>query len=137
MGDGQTLRHPIFISDMVVGFDLASKYEGEPGEIFIIAGPEPVSLEQLASGIADTLGVKSPTLRFPKALVWSGVVGLETIAKITGMKAPFTRRSMKFYTGNTAFSIHKAQSQLNFQPQIGLGEGLRLTANWLSENNRI
>jgi nucleoside-diphosphate-sugar epimerase len=137
VGDGKTLRHPIYISDMVVGFELASNFEGQTGEIFIIAGPEPVDLEMLATGIADSLGVKHPPLRFPKTLVWSGVAGLELMAKVTGMKAPFTRRSMKFYTGNTAFSIHKAQSQLNFQPQIGLDEGLQMTANWLIDQNLL
>ena len=137
VGDGQTLRHPIYISDMVAGFELGSKYVGEPGEIFIMAGPEPVSLNQLATGIADTLDVKHPSLRFPKALVWVGVMGLEILAKITGMKAPFTRRSLKFYTGNTAFSIHKAQSKLDFHPRIELLDGLKKTTNWLIEENRL
>jgi nucleoside-diphosphate-sugar epimerase len=137
VGDGQTLRHPIYISDMVAGFELASKYEGQPGEIFIMAGAEPATLRQLATGIAQTLDAKNPSLRFPKTLVWIGVVGLEVLAKITGMKAPFTRRSMKFYTGNTAFAIQKAVSQLNFQPQIELQDGLTKTASWLIKEKRI
>ena len=122
---------------MVSGFDLASKFSGAPGEIFIIAGEDPVTLENLANGIADTLDVKHPALRFPKAIVWIGVTGLEFISKITGMKAPFTRRSLKFYTGNTAFSISKAENQLNFHPQVELQVGLVQTANWLREENRL
>ena len=94
---------------MVAGFNLASDYAGEPGEIFILAGREPSTLENLANGIADTIDVPRPSLRLPKTLVWMGVTGLEYISKLTGMKAPFTRRSMKFYTGNTAFSINKAE----------------------------
>jgi len=137
VGDGQTMRHPIYISDMVSGFDLASNFRGTPGEIFIMAGSEPVTLEQLANGIADTLDVKHPALRFPKAIVWIGVTGLEFISKITGMKEPFTRRSLKFYTGNTAFSITKAENQLNFHPQIELQAGIVQTANWLREENRL
>lgn len=137
VGDGQTLRHPIFISDMVAGFNLASDYAGEPGEIFIMAGCEPSTLEHLANGIADTLEVPRPSLRLPKTLVWMGVTGLEYLSKLTGMKAPFTRRSLKFYTGNTAFSINKAEKQLNFHPQVELEDGLSQTANWLIENNRL
>jgi len=137
VGNGQTLRHPIYISDMVEGFNLVSEFDGDPGEIFIMAGSEPVSLERLVTGIAETLGVKRPTLRFPKAVVWSGVVGFEIFAKLTGLKAPFTRRSIKFYTGNTAFNIDKARERLHFQPQVELDEGFQLTADWLSDTNRI
>jgi len=137
VGDGKTLRHPIFISDMVTGFYLASNYAGEPGEIFILAGSEPSTLEHLANGIADTLEVARPSLRLPKTLVWIGVSGLEFLSKLTGMKAPFTRRSLKFYTGNTAFSINKAETQLKFYPQVELQEGLRKTANWLIDKNRL
>jgi nucleoside-diphosphate-sugar epimerase len=44
---------------------------------------------------------------------------------------------MKFYTGNTAFSIKKAEQILGFVPKIDLNEGLRLTADWLVDKNRI
>ena len=137
VGDGRTLRHPIYISDIVAGFKLASKYSGEPGEIFIMAGKEPTTLKGLADGIADTLEVKRPTLRFPKTLVWIGVSGFELFSKLTGVKAPFTRRSLKFYSGNTAFSIEKAERGLNFHPQVDLMAGLKKTAEWLIENDRL
>jgi nucleoside-diphosphate-sugar epimerase len=137
VGNGQTFRHPIYITDMVEGFEIAAKHENGPGEIFIMAGPKPVTLEELASGIAESVDVKPPSLRLPQALVWSGVTVLEAAARITGRKAAFSRRSMKFYTGNTAFSINKAEQVIGFVPKIGLREGLDLTADWLMENNRI
>ena len=137
VGRGQTFRHPIYISDMVEGFEMAAKHKDAPGKVFIMAGPTPVTLEELASGIADSVAVKHPTLRLPQVLVWSGVAALEAAARITGRKAPFSRRSMKFYTGNTAFSIRKAERILGFIPKIGLKEGLHLTAEWLVDNNRI
>jgi nucleoside-diphosphate-sugar epimerase len=137
VGDGETLRHPIYISDMMTGFDLAAKFEGEPGEVFILAGKDPSTLKRLANTIADTLGVKRPSIKLPKSLVWIGVAGLEIISNITGKSVPFTRRSLKFYTGNTAFSIKKAQSQLDFDPLVDLESGVSQTAKWLVENNRL
>ena len=137
VGSGQTFRHPIYITDMVEGFEMAAKHKHAPGKIFIMAGPKPVTLEELASSIAESVDVKPPSLRLPQALVWSGVTVLEAAARITGREAPFSRRSMKFYTGNTAFSIKKAEQVLGFVPKIGLKEGLELTADWLMENNRI
>jgi len=137
VGDGSTLRHPIYISDMVKGFELASKFSGTPGEIFIIAGAKPTTLQELANKIADALNVQNPKIRLPKSLVWVGVTVLELFAGLTGIKVPFTRRSLKFYTGNTAFSIAKAQAMLDFQPQVGLDAGIKRTLNWLVEENRI
>lgn len=137
VGDGGSLRHPIYISDMVTGFKLAAGYTGKPGEVFILAGKEPSTLKRLANTIADTLGVKRPSIKLPKSLVWVGVAGLEFISNLTGMSVPFTRRSLKFYTGNTAFSIKKAQSRLNFHPQVDLESGVNQTAKWMVENERL
>lgn len=137
VGDGKTLRHPIFVSDMVAGFDLAARYSGAPGEVFIMAGKNPVTLEYLVNSIAEAIEVNKPKMRFPKALVWVGVTGLEVIAKITKMNVPFTRRSLKFYTGNTAFSIEKAEALLGFHPMVDLQSGLNQTANWLKEEYRL
>jgi dihydroflavonol-4-reductase len=137
VGNGQTLRHPIYISDMIEGFEIAAKHQDAPGKIFIMAGPKSVTIAELADGIADSVGVRHPTLKLPYALVWSGVSALEAAERISGWKAPFSRRSLKFYTGNTAFSINKAEQILGFIPEIDLEEGLRMTAKWLVENNRI
>ncbi len=137
VGDGEKLRHPIYISDMLAGFNLASEFEGKPGEVYIIAGLKPATLKQLATGIAESLGVKPPSLILPRSIVWVGVSALELLSRATGMKVPFTRRSLKFYTGNTAFSIKKAETVLDFHPRIDLQDGLKMTAAWLREENRI
>jgi nucleoside-diphosphate-sugar epimerase len=137
VGSGKTFRHPIYISDMVGGFEIAAKHKDAPGKTFIMAGPKPVTLEELANGIADCMGVSRPSLKLPYVLVWGGVTALEAAGRITGRNVPFSRRSMKFYTGNTAFSIKKAEHVLGFVPKINLAQGLQLTAEWLVENKRI
>lgn len=137
VGNGKTLRHPIYISDMVAGFEIAATHPAAPGDTFIMAGPRAVTLEELAAGIAACLGVKAPKLRVPKAPVWIAAALLEAAEKMSGRKAPFTRRSLKFYTGNTAFSIRKAEAKLGFSPQVELSEGLKKTYQWLLENGRV
>jgi nucleoside-diphosphate-sugar epimerase len=137
VGSGKTLRHPIYISDMTEGFYLAATNPKAIGGTFIIAGPKAVTLEDLASEIAQVENVKSPNLRLPEAPVWLGCLLLEGISKVTKKKAPFTRRSMKFYTGNTAFDISKAREEIGFNPQVELSEGLKLMYTWLIENHRI
>lgn len=137
VGDGKTLRHPIYIDDMNEGFYLAAEKETIPGDIFIMGGPRPVTLRELADEIARCEGVKPPGLQLPHALVMAGCVFLEEGAKIFKFNPPFTRRSMKFYTGNTAFTIEKAEKDLGFCPKIELAEGLGKTYQWLKQNHRI
>jgi nucleoside-diphosphate-sugar epimerase len=137
VGDGRKLRHPIYISDMVEGFEIAAQHKTEPGEVFIMAGPRAVTLVELVEWIAKYVGVKPPALRLPQSLVYTGCLIMETGARLTGMKAPFTRRSMKFYTGNSAFRIDKAKQSLGFVPHVDLAEGLELTYRWLLQEARI
>lgn len=137
VGDGQTLRHPIYIDDMSAGFELAATHERAPGDTFIIAGPRAVTLEELANEIAGRLGVAKPSLHLPLPLVWAGVSALELGVGVLGKEPPYTRRSLKFYTGNTAFRIDKARQTLGFEPQIDLAEGLRCTYEWYLVNKQI
>ena len=137
VGSGRTLRHPIYVQDVVEGFELAASHPQAPGQVYIMAGPRAVTLVELANAIADTLGVPQPRLKFPLALVWSGCVRLEIAARLTGREAPFPRRSFKFYTGNPAFSIAKARQDLGFEPRTELAEGLQHTAAWLKEVGRL
>jgi len=137
VGNGGTMRHPIYIEDMVAGFEIAATHPRAPGEVFIMAGPPAVTLEELANAIAHVMGVKEPTLKLPKAPVWLVCVLLEGGAKVFKYKPPFTRRSLKFYTGNTAFSIQKARDMLGFDPAVDLEEGLQRTHDWLLSSGKI
>ncbi len=137
VGDGRTLRHPIYIDDMLQGFEVAATHEQALGEVFIIAGPRAVSLLELTSEIANCTGVPAPGLKLPKALVWPACYFLEAGFAALGREAPFSRRSLKFFTGNTAFVTKKACEQLGFQAQVELSEGLKQTYDWMKENNKI
>jgi nucleoside-diphosphate-sugar epimerase len=137
VGDGRTLRHPIYIEDMVNAFESAAGHERALGQAFIIAGPSAVSLRELADEIARALEVKPPRLRAPLWLVFPAVYLLELAGKLSGKNVPFTRRSLKFFTGNTAFAIGKAREELGFTPQIELAEGIGRTAVWLKQEGRL
>jgi nucleoside-diphosphate-sugar epimerase len=116
---------------MVEGFEAAATSDRASGEVFIIAGPRAVTLEELVSEIADCIGVPRPSLKLPQALVWSGCMLLEFGFPLIGKQPPFTRRSLKFYTGNTAFSIEKVDELLEFRPKTRLAQGIQRTYDWL------
>jgi nucleoside-diphosphate-sugar epimerase len=137
VGDGRTLRHPIYIDDMVQGFEVAATDDRALNDVFIIAGPRPVTLLELTQAIAATLGKPAPSLKIPTALMEPAAAVSETVFGLLGRHAPLTRRSLKFFTGNTAFVTRKAETCLGFKANIDLPEGLRRTYQWMQENGQI
>jgi nucleoside-diphosphate-sugar epimerase len=136
VGDGSTLRHPIYIDDMVAGFELAGTHQDALGEVLIMAGPSAVTIRELVNTIADVMGRPRPSLQLPRPLVYSGCLLLEGASALVGKEAPFSRRSMKFFEGNTAFSIEKAQRVIGFQATTELIEGLQKTYSWIQEDRK-
>lgn len=137
VGNGQSLRHPIHIADMVVGFEAAATHPAAPGETFVIAGPRAIPMRELANQIAAAVKARPPRTRLPRFMVWMGCYLIEIGASVLGVEAPFTRRSMKFFTGNSAFLTQKAERQLGFKAQIDLEEGLMMTVEGGTEVERL
>lgn len=127
VGSGRTLRHPLYIADMIDAFELVATHSTAPGEVLIMAGPRAVTLRELTAEIAACLDVPPPRLMLPYALVWPACYLLELAGGALGREMPFTRRSLKFFTGNAAFNTTKAQSLLGFQAHTDLAEGLAQT----------
>ncbi|HSM57900.1 MAG TPA: NAD(P)-dependent oxidoreductase, partial [Candidatus Sulfomarinibacteraceae bacterium] len=94
VGNGQTLRHAIYIDDMVHAFHLAAQKEQAVHETFIIAGPRATTLRELVDEIARCVGTPPPRRHLPRAVVWPAVYLLETGFGVLGKEAPFTRRSL-------------------------------------------
>ncbi len=130
LGSGRTLAHFIYIDDLVEGFWLASEKEGALGEVFIIAGPEAVSLNDLVGMIADEAGVPRPRLRFPvKPFQWLGSL-CEAVFIPLGLDPPIYRRRVDFFTKDRSFSIDKARRLLEFEPRVTTAEGVKRTMAW-------
>lgn len=123
-GSGKNLRHPIFISDAIRGLELCAEVEGLGGEVFILAGEKPVTVRELVTVIAKTLGVGVPPIHFPLWL--GGLAGgsIETAFKLLGRRPPFSSRSVDFFQKDNAYNIRKAKELLGFHPLVYLEEGL-------------
>lgn len=133
VGDGSNQRHPIYIDDMIAGFELAATHPDAPGRVFIIAGPQAVTVRELVEVMADELGVDRPWVRLPQSFVWLGGLLTEVGFAATGREPPFSRRSLKFFSGNSAFDTSRAQRLLGFEARVELREGLRRTFGELKQ----
>ena len=126
-GSGRNMRHPVYISDLVHGLELCAETPGIDGEVFIIAGEFPVESRELVRVIKEQLNVGTPQIHLPILLGQAAGAALELTSKLTGQQSPFSRRSMDFYLKHNAYTIAKAQSKLNYRPQVDLLTGIKKT----------
>lgn len=127
LGNGRTLRHPIFVSDAVRGLELCAEADGVEGRVFILAGPEPVTIETLVREVAKVTGVHPPAMHLPAALGISAGLALEILCRPFGVNPPFSRRSADFFLKDNSYDISNARRCLGFRPLINLVDGLTMT----------
>jgi nucleoside-diphosphate-sugar epimerase len=130
-GSGRTMRHPLYVADAVRGLEFCAAAHGAEGQVYILAGECPVSIEHLAQTIAAVLGVRPPRLHLPIALGLTAAYALQLAYQPLGKAPPFSRRSLDFFLKDNAYATGKAARELGFRPRVDLRLGLDETRNWL------
>lgn len=127
---GKALLHPIYIDDMIAGFLLCAERPEAIGRSYNFAGEHPVTVLELATAIAHSLGRELPGGSIP---LWLANLASDVFAITPGMKgekAPLTRSRVQFLTHSRVYDISRAETELGFAPRVGLEEGMKLTAEW-------
>lgn len=137
IGNGKTFWHPVYIEDLVTGFELAMTRPGIEGEAFILGGPEYLSLNELVKHIADALNVPCPKLHIPAKPIQIAGTLCELICKPFGIIPPLFRSRVDFFVKTRAFNISKAKQLLGYSPKYDIIQGIKLTAQWYKDNNLL
>jgi nucleoside-diphosphate-sugar epimerase len=137
IGPGRNLHHLIYVDDLVDGLFAAAESPGTPGELFLLAGPEPVSTDRMVLAVADAVGKAGPRFRAP---LWPFVI-LATTMELTlrplGIQPPLHRRRLDFFRKSFELSSAKAARVFGFSPSVGFEEGARRTAEWYREEGLL
>ncbi|MBD3307909.1 NAD-dependent epimerase/dehydratase family protein [candidate division KSB3 bacterium] len=134
IGSGQTQLSPVYVDDVVQGLILcADQIEQAAGEVFIVAGPTTVSLETLASTIAQEAGTSILPVKVPAGIARLGATLCETLCKPLGIEPPIHRRRLDFFCRDQAFDTTKIRQTLGFQPRIDLPTGVKSTITWYQQ----
>ncbi|MCG7848755.1 MAG: NAD(P)-dependent oxidoreductase [ANME-2 cluster archaeon] len=131
IGDGENLRHPIYIADMLEAFRLAMEADSAVGELFIIAGQRSITTNELVEGFCKVLKVPKPKIRISHGLGAVMAWGFESVFGLARIEPPISRRSLEFFETNNAFDISKAMKLLGFGPKFSFEDGLRESQEWL------
>jgi len=130
LGSGEVLYQLIYIDDLVDGIILCGTKPEAVGKVFILNSDAPLTLNQLVATIAEVVGVRPPTWRFPIWPVWWAGFVCEMVCKPFGINPPLFRRRVDFFRKTRAFDISKAKRELGFAPKIDTLTGLKRTAEW-------
>jgi len=133
-GSGEVCYHLIYIDDVIDGMVLCGERPEALGEIFILAGPRYVQLNEMASLVAAAVGVEAPQRHLPMWPLMAAAVACEAVCRSLGLEPPLYRRRADFFRKNRAFSSEKARRVLGFLPKVEPAEGLCRAARWYFEN---
>jgi nucleoside-diphosphate-sugar epimerase len=137
IGPGENLHHPIYIDDLIDAFFLAAEIPEAIGNIFVVAGKESVSTNDMVSIVAEKVGGKIPGFRAPISPFLLLAAVLEKTFQPFGIKPPLHRRRMDFFRKSFTFSMGKAEKVLGFKPKVPFSEGAALTAEWYRAMNLL
>ncbi len=132
-GSGAALRHCVYIRDMVDAFELAASAEGAVGRVIIVGDDEAITVRALVDQFARTCGAAAPR-SVPFALLSAAAVLAEAAFMPLGKEPPISRRTLKFFTGNTAFDTARARQLLGFRPAYDVASGLAETWDVISSD---
>ncbi|MEX2662016.1 MAG: NAD-dependent epimerase/dehydratase family protein [Vicinamibacterales bacterium] len=127
LGPGNVQYHLTYIDDIVSGLRLCGEHPHAAGRTYLLAGPAPVTIRELARTIAEVMHVSLPERRLPVAPVKLLAAACELVCRPLGIEPPLHRRRVDFFVKNRAFDGSRARAELGFISQIGVSEGLRRT----------
>lgn len=129
-GPGTVRYHLVYIDDLIGGLLLCASHPAAVGQTFIIAGPRPMTLNELVAAVAGVVGVRPPRTRLPLTPLLLAAGACEAVCRPLGIEPPLHRRRADFFVKDRAFCTDKARRVLGYEPAVSPEEGLMRTAEW-------
>ena len=137
IGSGNVRNQLIYIDDLIDGIILCATTERAIGNVYILTGSQPATLNQLTETIAQVLDVRPTHRRIPFIPVYLAGLLCEMLCKPLRIDPPLHRRRVKFFSNTRWFDISKAQAHLGYEPKVDLRTGVALTAKWYQEQGLL
>lgn len=122
----------VYVSDIAELAIAAATNDKAIGQVYNVAGPQPVRLREFSEAMMNARGVKLVwvTMPYPAAWIWCYV--METFAKLRrSKKMPYlTLAALRSLNTECYLDGTKARSELGWQPKISIEEGTRRYVHW-------
>lgn len=134
---GSSRLHPIYAGDLVEGLLSAAAHSPGKAEIYILAGPRPVTVRKLVETIAWALAVPAPAFSAPKCVLMPMAGTAELAARLLHIEPILTRSRVDLLSANYAYCTDKARRELGFRALVDLPTGVKSTAEWYREKGLL
>lgn len=136
IGDGKTPRiSMVYISDLIRGIKKAADHT-EPGvNTYFITGPDIYNWNQIKNISAKVLGKKPLALHIRPSWVKKIAGIFETTASFLGSYPVFNREKANELVLEWTCSGKKAETELNYFPDVSLEEGIARTIHWYKKHH--
>ena len=133
IGSGENKHQLIYVDDLIDGMFQAAEKEKALGEVFVLAGEEILTTNDMVEVIADTMKVKKLKFKSPMWPFYILAVIMEKTLKPLGIQPPLHRRRLDFFKKTLYFSPVKSADLLGFKPATNFKEGSKKTAAWYQQ----
>ena len=137
IGDGENKHQLVYVDDLVDGLYAAAEKGKALGEVFVIAGSEILTTNEMVDSIATTLQVERLKFSAPMLPFYMLAVIMETVLRPLGIQPPLHRRRLDFFKKTLYFSSVKSEELLGFHAETSFKEGCRRTADWYREQGLL
>jgi nucleoside-diphosphate-sugar epimerase len=137
IGSGKTWCHWVLARDVARAFFLAAQSPASSGNLYIVGGAHPISLEQSMKIIADEYGVSLLPFRIPVLPIQLLGSAVEALCLPLRIEPPIHRRRADFFIKNRSFDCSRAQRDFGYSPTLPVEEEIRFVARWYRDNGWV
>ena len=120
----------VYVDDVV---DVLARAATRGGGVYVVGGPERVSIERFFVEIARALDRRLPSVRLPfrPVLVASAVVARAYAA--FGREPPVAPKRLAFFRNSRVVDHSRARRDLGYDPAVAVRDGVERTARWYQQ----
>jgi dihydroflavonol-4-reductase len=134
---GRACWQPVEVDDVVEGLLKAGSTPDVDGEIFHLAGEQPVTIAEFTAAIAGALHTRLRGPSLPRPLAWMAGAVLEAGCVPLGIDPPLSRMRVVTLTQDRRYAIDHARRRLHWEPQVPLDKGLASAAAWYRQQGLL
>jgi nucleoside-diphosphate-sugar epimerase len=124
----------VYVEDLARAVRLALAHPKAPGQVYFVGGPDVTDYDELGEEVREAMGTWAVRVRPPGFVLETAAVVAETFAMLLGRAPLLSREKLAEITsGDWICSSAKIRSQLGWEPEVSLEEGVRRTASWYRE----
>ena len=137
IGDGENKHQLIYVDDLIDGMFLAAEKEAALGEVFVLAGDEVLTTNDMVEVIADIIEVEKLKFKAPMWPFYILAIIMEKTLRPLGIQPPLHRRRLDFFKKTLYFSPDKSASLLGFKAGTDFKKGSAQTAAWYQQQGML